>query len=59
MGRWAFSNQRRDSTKLHWWTNLPTVAHDTTDKDPILTQFWQDGRSIDVRELFNLLIEVD
>jgi hypothetical protein len=58
-GRWAFSNQRRHSTKLHWWTNLPTVAHDTKDKDPILSQFWQDGRSIDVRGLFTLLTEAD
>jgi hypothetical protein len=58
-GRSTWSNQRRDSTKLHWWTNLPMVAHDTTDKDPILTQFWQDGRSIDVRGLFTLLTEAD
>jgi hypothetical protein len=58
-GRSTWSNQRRDSTKLHWWTNLPTVAHDTKDKDPILSQFWQDGRSIDVRGLFSLLTEAD
>jgi Actin like proteins N terminal domain len=58
-GRATWSNQRRNSTKLHWWTNLPTIAHDTKDKDPILTQFWQDGRSIDVRGLFTLLTEAD
>jgi Actin like proteins N terminal domain len=58
-GRRTWSNQRRSSTKLHWWTSLPTVAHDTKDKDPILSQFWQDGRSIDVRGLFTLLTEAD
>jgi hypothetical protein len=50
-------DRNRLTTHVHWWTSLPTCAHDTLHKDEILSQFWQDGRSIDVRGLFTLLQE--
>jgi Actin like proteins N terminal domain len=56
-GDWETFDRDRLTTNIHWWTSLPTCAHDTLHKDEILSQFWQDGRSIDVRGLFSLLME--
>jgi Actin like proteins N terminal domain len=47
----------RLSTNIHWWTSLPSCAHDSPHIDEILNQFGQDGRLIDVRGLFTLLQE--
>jgi Actin like proteins N terminal domain len=57
-GRWTLTDRRRDSTQLLWWTHLPIVAQDIHDRDAALdAQLLQDGRSIDVRGLFSLLME--
>jgi hypothetical protein len=50
-------DRNRWTTHIHWWTSLPSCAHDTQPPDEILSRFWQDGRSIDVRGLFTLLQE--
>jgi hypothetical protein len=57
-GRWTLTDRRRDSTQLLWWTHLPIAAQDIHDRDTALdAQLLQDGRSVDVRGLFSLLME--